>query len=189
MTAIANTTANTLNGLPLAELGAIPGALAEAPEQGILSFETHTKWLGGLRSRSQVEACEVGGERILRRHSIEADEPTQIFGTDSAPNPQELFLSAIGSCLSAIYAIHATMMGIELRSLEVELRGTLDMRGSLDLAAVPQGFPEVACRVHVEADAEPEQLQALHEKALKTSPNYYHLTSAIPARAQLVIRG
>ena len=38
-------------------------------------------------------------------------------------------------------------------------------------------------------DAEPEQLQALHEKALKTSPNYYHLTSAIPARAQLVIRG
>ena len=93
MTAIANTTANTLNGLPLAELGAIPGALAEAPEQGILSFETHTKWLGGLRSRSQVEACEVGGERIARRHSIEADEPTQIFGTDSAPNPQELWSS------------------------------------------------------------------------------------------------
>ncbi len=194
MTATATTTATahtptTLNGLPIAELGAIPAALADAPEQGILSFETRTTWLGGARSRSEVEACEVAGERILRRHSIEADEPVQIFGTDTAPNPQELFLSAIGACLTAMYAVHATIMGIELRSLEVELRGTLDIRGSLDLAPVPQGFPEVSCRVHVQADADPKQLQALHEQVLKTSPNYYHLTSAIPAGVQLVIRG
>lgn len=178
---------DVFNGLPLTEFAQIPRDLSEAPEHGILSFETRTTWLGGMRSRSQIDACEVGGQRIERRHVIEADEPPQILGTDTAPNPQELLLAAIGSCMSAIYAIHATMMGIELRSLEVELRGTLDLRGPLGLAEVPRGFPEVRCRVHVDADATPAQLHALHAQALKMSPNYYHLTSAIPARTELVI--
>ncbi|HYO94954.1 MAG TPA: OsmC family protein [Polyangiaceae bacterium] len=178
---------DTLNGLPLAELAQVPAALSEAPERGLLTFETRTTWRGGLRSRSEVEAYEAGGERIVRHHRVEADEPEQIFGTDTAPNPQELFFSAIGSCISAMYVVHATLMGIELRSLQIALRGTLDMRGTLGLADVPPGFPEVSCRVHVSADATPERIQTLHAAVLALSPNYYHLTRAIPARTQLVI--
>src|SRR5690606_14598792 len=126
MTATATTTATahtptTLNGLPIAELGAIPAALADAPEQGILSFEPRTTWWGGARSRPEAEAGEVAGGRRLGRHSIQADEPVQSVGTGTAPNPQELFLSAIGACLTAMDAVHATIMGIELRSLQVEL--------------------------------------------------------------------
>lgn len=177
-----------LNGIDLAAFSKIPEIFTEAPEQAVVRFETRTHWLGGVRCRSEVRAFEMGGTRIEREFAIESDEPPQIMGQDTAPNPQELFLSAIGSCLAAIYALHATAMGIELLSLDVDLEGTIDLRGSLQLADVPNGFPELSCRVHVAADAAPDVIQALHEKALATSPNYYHLTRAIPARAQLVIR-
>jgi uncharacterized OsmC-like protein len=178
-----------LNGLPLEQLQQIPGALREAPEQALLGFQTRTTWLGGLRSRSAVDGYVAGGQRIERRHAIEADEPVEVLGGDTAPNPQELLFSAIGACLTAVYAVNASLLGIELRSLEVELRGTLDMRGMLRLADVPMGFPEVSCRVFVDADAAPERIRELHDQVLATSPNFYHLTTAIPARTQLVIQG
>lgn len=177
-----------LNGIDLEVFGKIPGMLVEAPEQAVVTFETRTKWVGGMHTRSEVSWIEMGGQRMDRSHVIESDEPLELCGTNEAPSPQELILSAVGSCLATIYSIHATAMGIELRSVEVEMRGTLDLRGSLELADVPKGFPEVSCRVHVAANATPDQIHELHEKALRTSPNYYHLTKAIPARAQLVIR-
>jgi uncharacterized OsmC-like protein len=181
--------ADTLNGLPLAELHRIPVALHEAPEQGLLGYQTRTRWLGGQRSRSTVEALEVGGQRLERRYVIDADEPPLILGGDTAPTPQQLLLACIGSCLTAVYAVQATLVGIELRSLEVELRGTLDVRGLLGLAEVPPGFREVDVRVFVDAAASPEQIRVLHARALALTPNIYHLMSAIPARTQLVIEG
>lgn len=179
--------ANQKNGIDVAALEAVPTTLAEAPEQGILSFETRTIWAGGVRSRTEVTGFEAGGERFERRHTIASDEPPEIFGDDTAPNPQELLLAGIGACLSASYALQATMAGIDLRSVEIEIRGTLDLRGPLGLADVPRGYPEVSFRVFVDADATPAQIRELHEQSMQASPNFYHLTSAIPARTQLVI--
>ena len=189
MVAMTSNLPETFNGLPLAELRQIPEQLREAPEQGLLGFEARTTWLGGLKSRSVIEAFEAGGQRIERRHVIDADEPVQVLGGDTAPNPQELLFSAIGSCLTAVYAVYATQLAIPIRSLRVELRGTLDMRGVLGLADVAPGFPEVGIRVFLDAEATPDQIQDLHQRVLAASPNYYHLTSAIPARTQLVISG
>lgn len=187
MQAIAPTAARMLNGLPLDHLLEIPASLREAPETGVLTFETSTTWLGGFRSRTLVEGYEAGGQRIERRHPIEADEPAEVLGTDTAPNPQELLFSAIGSCLTAVYARHASLLGITLRSVRVVLRGTLDLRGVLLVAPVPPGCPEVQCRVCVDADATPEQIQELHARALEASPNLYHLTQAVSLRTQLVL--
>lgn len=189
MTATAAKQTTHLNGLPIAGLQEVVENLGHSPDQGVLTFETRTKWLGGMRTRSKVDAFVMGGQRIERTHTIECDEPQQIFGNDDAANPQELLLSAIGSCMSAVWAIQATTLGITLRSLEVQLSGTLDMRGPMDLADIPRGFPEVSCTIHVESDGSRAQLEEIHEKVQKLSPNFYHLTSAIPMRAKLAIGG
>lgn len=181
------TPARTLNGLPIDPLLELPAALREAPETGLLTFETSTTWLGGFRSRTRIEGYEAGGQRIERRHQIDADEPAEVLGTDTAPNPQELLFSAVGSCLTAVYSAHASLLGIPLRSVRVILRGTLDMRGVLLVAPVRPGCPEVQCRVCVDADATPEQIHELHARALAASPNVYHLTQAIALRTQLVL--
>jgi uncharacterized OsmC-like protein len=189
MTVPADRRSPALNGISLSALEDTPEHLAQAPEQGILTFQTRTRWLGGVRSRSEVDGLEAGGQRVERTHVIESDEPAQFFGTDTAPSPQELLLAGIGACISATYAMQATLMGIELVSLEVELRGTLDLRRALDLAEDLRGYPEVGIRVHVDAHATPAQIQVLHQQCLKRSPNFYQLTTAVPARTQLVIKG
>lgn len=189
MQAAQATESRILNGLPLDHLLEVPPSLRDAPETGLLTFETRTTWIEGFRSQTLVEGYEAGGQRIQRRHVIDADEPAEVFGTDTAPNPQELLFAALGSCLSAVYAGQATLLGITLRSVRVELRGTLDMRGVLLVADVPPGYPEVQCRVFVDADATPEQVRELHGRALKASPNLYHLVSAIPVQTQLVLEG
>jgi uncharacterized OsmC-like protein len=178
-----------INGLPVSALQETAAALADAPEQGLLSFETTSEWLGGARTRTYVDGFVMGGQRIERRHVIEADEPKEVFGGDEAANPQELLLAAIGSCMAAMWAVHAALAGVRLRSLEIRLRGTLDMRGPLELADVPRGFPELSCTVNVDGDATPAQLQAIHETVQRTSPNFYHITTAIPTRAKLVVQG
>lgn len=178
-----------LNGIDVTTFSKIPPMLVEAPAQAIVSFETRTRWAGGMRCRSEVSSIEMGGQRMARKFTMETDEPAEICGTNTAPSPQELILSAVGSCVATCYSIHATAMGMELRSVEVEMRGTLDLRGNLELADVPKGFPEVTCTVHVDANATPDQVQALHEKVLRNSPNYYNITKPIPARPQLVIAG
>jgi len=186
-TAAATTLPSTINGVSVPDLEQAMQLVSESPELGMLTFETRTRWLGGMRTRSEVSGYVMGGQPIARRHVIESDEPVEILGRDEAPNPQELFLSSVGACLSAIWAVQATKRGVVLRSLEIEMRGTLDMRGPLELADVPRGCPEVDCIVHVDADASPEMLQEIHEAVQRTSPNFYHLTTAIPARAQLVL--
>lgn len=187
MPAAQPTSPRLLNGLPLDALLAIPEALRDAPETALLTFETTTSWLGAFRSRTVVEAYEAAGQPRSRRHVIDADEPADILGSDAAPNPQELLFSAIGSCLTAAYAAHASLLGVTLRSVRVTLRGTLDLRGVLLAADVPPGFPEVECRVFIDADATPEEIQALHARVSRASPNVYHLAMAIPARTQLVL--
>lgn len=181
--------AASLNGLPVAALERIRGSVRDAPEQGLLAFETTSRWLGGLRSRTTVNGFEAGGQRLESRHIIDADEPRELLGSDTAPNPHELFLAGIGSCLAAVYAVQATELGIELRSLEIAVRGTLDVRGVLCLADVPPGSPELDIRVFVDALASPEQIRTLHRRVLATSPSFYHLTTAIQARTQLVLVG
>src|SRR3954471_17662411 len=111
MVAMTSNLSETFNGLPLSELQQIPEQLREAPEQGLLGFEARTTWLGGLKSRSVIEAFEAGGQRIERRHVIDADEPVQVLGGDTAPNPQELLFSAIGSCPTAGLPVYATPPG------------------------------------------------------------------------------
>jgi uncharacterized OsmC-like protein len=184
----AATRTTLINGFDPAALESAIEGIAQSPEAAQTRWSTRSAWQGGTRVRTQVDGCEIGGERIARRHVIEADEPVELFGTETAANPQELLLAAIGSCMSVAYAEFAVGMGIEIQSLEIELSGRLDLRGPFGLDPdVPSGFPEVACAVHIRADATAEQLDELHRSVQAGSPNYYNITHAVPMNARLVI--
>jgi uncharacterized OsmC-like protein len=67
------------------------------------------------------------------------DEPTGFGGTDSGPGPAEILLVALGTCQEVVYCVHASLMGVELESVQCELRAHLELRlpGAADQAAVP----------------------------------------------------
>lgn len=178
----------TINGFDPSALQAAVEGVAGSPEAAQTRWTVRSAWQGGTRVRTQIDGCNVGGQRIERRHVIDCDEPVEVFGSNAAANPQELLLAAVGSCMSVLYAINAATMGIEIQHLEIELSGGIDLRGPFGLDdTVPAGFPQVDCTVHLRADASQAQLDELHQAVQTLSPNYYNLTHAIPTRAQLVV--
>jgi uncharacterized OsmC-like protein len=107
-----------------------------------------------------------------REHApIVSDEPQLLAGGNSAPNPVEYLLAALGSCLAVGYAASAAARDIELRSLEIELlSGTIDLQVFLGLAEGHAGYERIDATARVDSDAGDAALQALHEHVVRTSP-------------------
>jgi OsmC-like protein len=74
------------------------------------------------------------------------DEPPALLGDDTAPNPSEAALAALGSCLAVGIHANAVARGITVYKLEIELEGDLNITavwGTGDLSDKPVGFTDV----------------------------------------------
>src|SRR5690349_11076968 len=81
------------------------------------------------------------------------DEPPALLGDDTAPNPSEASLAALGSCISVGIHANAVHRGIALTRIELELEGDINITsvwGVGDLGPKPVGFTAVRIRAHVE---------------------------------------
>ena len=155
---------NRVNGLDLAALGETVEAVGKDPAKALVGFDVTTRWTGQTRSETTVEAYRVGGQHVARRHKIVADEPCELLGTDSGPNPQELLMAAFNACITVGYVAGASVRGIKLDSLEIKTRGELDLRGFLGLDdEVPAGYESIDCEVLIKGDGTPEQFEEIHD--------------------------
>jgi uncharacterized OsmC-like protein len=66
--------------------------------------------------------------------SLRTDMPSGIGGTASAPSPGWVLRAAEASCVASLVAIRAAALGVDLRSVEVEVDSESDDRGILGLA-------------------------------------------------------
>ena len=78
-----------VNGLDLAALGEVVEAIEKDASQAKVGFQVTTRWLGQTKSEAIVDGFDIGGNRVSRSHTIVADEPCELLGADSAPNPEE----------------------------------------------------------------------------------------------------
>lgn len=171
---------NTVNGIDVSELQAFAQQVGSNPAKASVRFNVKTRWEHQTRSVATVSHYELGGERHARHFEIAADEPVELLGTDTAPNPQELLMAALNACLSVGYAANAAAMGITLHSLEIETEGQLDLRGFLGLdAAINPGYDEVAYVVRLRTDASRDRVEQLHHIATTTSVNLANFSKAI----------
>lgn len=103
----------------------------------------------------------------IRGFAVPIDEPRELGGNDTAPNPVELLLAALGGCQEIVYRAFAAVLGIEINSIEVHAKGYLDLHGFLGLADVPAGFTNISFTTRIVSSASSEsirQLVALVEK-------------------------
>ena len=131
---------------------------------------TGTKWQGGFKSEARIR--EFGPAK--------SDEPDQLGGTNTGPNPVEQVLGALGNCLAVGYAANATVAGITINDLTIDVEGDLDLHTFLGLKDGNAGFGNIAVKVKLDSDASPEALQELHEKVTATSPVGHTLSRAVP---------
>lgn len=177
------------NGIDVTALRDTAAVIAADPARGTARFNVRTLWDGGTRSRSTVNGYELGGQVIKRRFEVKTDEPLELLGENSAPNPQELLMAAVNACMTVGYVANAALMGVTLSQLEIELEGMLDLRGFLGLSdEVPAGYRSLEYTVRISGDGTPEQFTSIHEAVMRTSPNYFNMVQPISMKGRLDIR-
>ena len=169
------TTSRTLNDVDLDAVGALVEAIQNDPGKAGTTWKSTVEWRGGFRSAS----------RSREFAPAESDEPVALGGEDTAPNPVEQLLGALGNCLAVGYAANATAAGIELKDLRIELEGELDLHTFLGLTDGNAGYETIRANVSIDSDADAETLQNLHEKVIATSPVGHTLSRAVPVEVAL----
>jgi thiosulfate/3-mercaptopyruvate sulfurtransferase len=124
--------------------------------------------------------------RTLPAHII--DEPPGLLGDDTAPNPTEAALAALGSCLSVGIHANAVARGITLYKVELELEGDINITsvwGIGDLSPKTLGLTAVRAKVHLEGDASREALDELVAHANAWSPVANTIRNPVPLSVTL----
>lgn len=170
-------TTTNLNDVNLPAVGELVSAIQADPGKAHTRWHATITWDGGFRSHAEVRELTP----------IVSDEPEGLGGTDTAPNPVEQVIAALGNCLAVGYAAGATARGIELRDLRVDVEGDLDLRTFLGLDPDGNaGYSQIRVQVHIDSDADPEALAELHDQVVATSPVGHTLTRSIPVDVRLV---
>lgn len=122
-------------------------------------YEVRTHQEHGLRS-----------EVTARSHRFFVDEPAE-WGTDTAANPAELALAALGASLEVTTRMYAAEAGIDVTRLSTVLTSSLDLVAFLgERAGDDAGFGRVHVCVTVEStttigDARLRELQQAVERS------------------------
>jgi uncharacterized OsmC-like protein len=178
----------SVNGFDLNQTQQLVDAIAENATNGIVKFQVHSTWTGGPSSSTQVTSWELGDQRFARNFTIQADEPQELGGSNSAPNPQELFMAGCNACFIATYAALCALQGIKLEKLEVETKGQLDLRGFFQMdESVKPGYEEMGYTLRVKGDATLEQFNAIHQMMMTISPNFWNLANPIQIKPELCV--
>ena len=177
-----------VNGLDLQALGEVVEAIQSDASKAIVGFDVVTRWKGQTRSETTVTGFTLAGERVERSHTITADEPYELLGADSAPNPQELLMAAFNACITVGYVAGAALRGITLDSLEIRTKGELDLRGFLGLSDnVAPGYQNVDYEVRIKGDGSAVDFEEIHQTVMKTSPNYFNMSRPIKMNGTLSV--
>ncbi len=164
-----------LNDVNIEAFGALVGAIQEDPSTADTVWKAEVAWKGGFASEARVREFAP----------IPSDEPAGLGGTDTAPNPVEQLLGALGNCLAVGYAANATVAGIELTDLRIELEGDIDLTSFLGLGEGHAGYDSIRVKVHLESDADSSAVDELHRSVLGSSPVGHTLLSPIPVDIEL----
>lgn len=110
-------------------------------------------------------------------HIWYVDEPIEKGGQDSAPNPMQLLLSALGACTTVTLQMYADHKGIKIEHVQV------------DLALNPNGDPEsgsnnIVRKITLKGDFTDEQYKRLL-KVAESCPVHKLLTSNISIQTDL----
>lgn len=175
-----------VNGIDVDGLVKTIGAIKDKPELARFTFRASNKWVKGTNNQATVKGFYGAGEEHPQRGAamtFDEDEPPVLLGADKGPNPVEWVLVGLSGCLTTSLVAYAAAKGIELRSVESELEGDLDVRGFLNIdPSVRNGYESIRVHFRIDADASDDELAKLVEIAQARSPVFDIVTHQVPVR-------
>ena len=170
------------NGVNVDALLAAREVLKGAPEAAKFTWRASCKWQNGTHSLSTVEGFYgLGAEQKHKTEfSFETDHPEVFASEDLGATPVELVLVGLASCLTAGVAAVAQNRGVQLRSVEAKLEGSMDIQGILGIDSdVRNGYDDIKVTFHIDADAPKKEIEAIVAQSQKRSAVYDVLANPV----------
>lgn len=121
-------------------------------------------------------------------HPFHIDEPKELGGTDSAPNPMEYVLSSLGGCESVMIQMIANELGITVSDLQIETNGEIDIRGLQGVEGVNPHFQSISQMIKLTVSTGTEKVDHLFDEVKKRCPAYNLIKDAnIPIDIELKV--
>jgi uncharacterized OsmC-like protein len=177
------------NGVNVDALLAAREALKNAPDAARFTWRAACKWQNGTYARSTVQGFHGLGEEQKHKteFSFETDHPEVFASEDRGATPVELVLVGLASCLTAGVAAVAQNRGIQLRSVEAKLEGTMNLYGILGVDPdVRNGYDDIKVTFHIDADASKQEIEALVAQSQKRSAVYDIVTNPTNVTVEVV---
>lgn len=169
-----------INDVDLEVFKATVNAVKDDPKKGATIWTARTKWKGGLKSEAK-----------LRNFTLNFDEPEAVAGTDTAISPHETILACYGACLTVGLSLNAALEGIQLKSIEIDLEGHIDLPGFLRLSGLEglkdlPGYHTVKAKVHIKSDASKEKIKKVFDRVVQFSPVGLTICKTVNVKTELV---
>jgi len=126
----------------------------------------------------------VVAEAVARNHTIKFDEPKKDGGTDTAMNPMEGLLAALGGCQAITARYLAGRLNINLKNFSIEVEGDFDMSG-YEEDPTNIGFHTIQLTMHIDADNTKEEIDKfakLVESKCPVSATAQHAVTVLPPK-------
>jgi uncharacterized OsmC-like protein len=177
------------NGVNVQALLDAREALKGAPEGAQFTWRASCKWQNGTHSKTNVQSFfGLGQEQQHKTEtSFDADHPEIFASADNGITPIEYVLVGLASCLTAGVAAVAQNRGIQLRSVESKLEGTMDIRGILGIDSdVRNGYDDIKVTFKIDADAPKKDIEAIVAQSQKRSAVYDVITNPVNVTVEVV---
>ncbi|WP_018174286.1 MULTISPECIES: OsmC family protein [unclassified Thioalkalivibrio] len=143
-----------------------------------------------FRADTHLEEDMRCSAKVREFEPIFVDEPPELGGADTAANPVELVLVALGACQEIMYRAYASVMDIPLNGVEVKLRGHLDLRGLFAIdESVPAGYQKVFFETHIDSPADAATLGKLIEMVESHCPVLDTLVRSVEVEGKVKVNG
>lgn len=128
-------------------------------------------------ARMQVQA---------RNFQMIVDEPPALGGADQGANPVEYVLAGLVGCLNVMYHLIAKEMDIEIKRLEIEAKGPINLDKLFGKPTEDRpGYKSVHVTLNIETNASEAQVQALRDEVELRCPVSDNLFNQTPVETTI----
>jgi uncharacterized OsmC-like protein len=129
----------------------------------------------------------LAANRSTRPSSRSADHPEIFASEDLGATPVEYVLVGLASCLTAGVAAVAQNRGIQLRSVEAKIEGTMDIQGILGIDSdVRNGYDDIKVTFNIDADASKKEIEAIVAQSQKRSAVFDVVTNPTNVTVEVI---
>ena len=133
------------------------------PESARLTITVHSTTDGTDPTR-----CRIASEPLAGGEPVAWDAAAHPYagGLGEMACSGDLLLASLAACQEITLRMVAAAMGIELRAVDLRVEGDMDFRGTMGVdPETPVGFTAIRTIIDIDADASPERLEKLRQRA------------------------